>query len=78
MGDVRSINVSVLDSDSTVLVKNTTVTTTREFQSPPARHVLRIDAQDDLWTVSVAEDPHCPFSYTLYVKSKYPFTTCRA
>ena len=72
-------STSVLDSDSTTRVKNTAMITTRELQSPRAhRHVLRVGMQDDMWTVSVAEDPHCPFSYTLYVKSKCPFTTCRA
>ncbi|KAI0030611.1 hypothetical protein K488DRAFT_16771, partial [Vararia minispora EC-137] len=34
------------------------------------RQVLRIDAQDGPWTISVAENPHEPTpSYSLYVKT---------
>jgi ankyrin repeat protein len=50
-----------------------TSTSTQERQARPARgQVLRVDAQleDGPWTVGVAEDPHRPSSYTLYVKSK--------
>jgi hypothetical protein len=58
------------------------MTTTRERQSPPThREARRIDAQDDSWTVSVAENPHRlhrPSSYTLYVKSECPFTPVKS
>ncbi|THH18633.1 hypothetical protein EW146_g2400 [Bondarzewia mesenterica] len=36
---------------------------------PARRPVLRMDAQDGPWTVSVAENPHDPASYSLYVKT---------
>ncbi|KAH8987732.1 kinase-like protein [Lactarius hatsudake] len=46
------------------------MTATQERQTrPPRRQVLRVDAQDGPWTVSVAENPHHPSSYTLYVKT---------
>jgi hypothetical protein len=51
------------------------MTAAQERQPRPARRqVLRVDAQDGPWTVSVAENPHRPSSYTLYVKSECPFT----
>ena len=46
------------------------ITTQERQHRAPRRQVLRVDAQDDPWTVSVAEIPHHPSSYTLYVKSK--------
>jgi hypothetical protein len=50
------------------------MTTTGERQPRPSRRqVLRVEAQDGPWTVSVAENHHRPSSYTLYVKSEYPF-----
>ena len=50
------------------------MTATQERQPRPARRqVLRVDAQDGPWTVSVAENHH-PSSYTLYIKSECPFT----
>ncbi|KAI0042540.1 hypothetical protein FA95DRAFT_559895 [Auriscalpium vulgare] len=36
---------------------------------PVRRQVLRMDAQDGPWTVSVAENPHHPASFSLYVKT---------
>lgn len=79
--EIQNINtLSFFESDSTVHVENETpsltpsMTATRERQSRPARRqVLRVDAQDGPWTVSVAENPHHASSYTLYVKSEYPF-----
>jgi serum/glucocorticoid-regulated kinase 2 len=80
--EIQNLNtLSFFESDSTVHVENETppsptpnMTATRERQSRPARRqVLRVDAQDGPWTVSVAENPHHPSSYTLYVKSEYPF-----
>lgn len=51
------------------------MTTNRERRPQPARRqVLRVDAQDGPWTVSVAENHHRPSSYTLYIKSECPFT----
>ena len=81
--DTQNINtLSFLEFDSTIHVENTppspsisAMTATQERQPRPARRqVLRVDAQDGPWTVSVAENPHRPSSYTLYVKSKCPFT----
>jgi serum/glucocorticoid-regulated kinase 2 len=37
----------------------------------PRRPLVRIDNQDGPWTVSVAETPHDPHSYSLYVKSAF-------
>jgi len=79
--EIQNINtLSFFESDSTVHVENTpspsspVMTATQERQPRPARRqVLRVDAQDGPWTVSVAENHH-PSSYTLYVKSKCPFT----
>jgi len=80
--EIQNINtLSFFESDSTVHVENTTpspsspvMTATQERQPRPARRqVLRVDAQDGPWTVSVAEN-HRPSSYTLYVKSECPFT----
>ncbi|KAH9988915.1 hypothetical protein BJV77DRAFT_1061334 [Russula vinacea] len=46
------------------------MTAAQERQPRPARRqVLRVDAQDGPWTVSVAENHHRPSSYTLYVKT---------
>ncbi|KAH9983245.1 kinase-like domain-containing protein [Russula compacta] len=40
-----------------------------EHQTQPSHgHVLRVGAQDEWWTVRVAEDPHHPSSYILYIK----------
>ncbi|KAF8496449.1 hypothetical protein F5888DRAFT_387239 [Russula emetica] len=73
-----------VELDSTIHVENTPPgpspsifarTATQERPSRPARRqVLRVDAQDGPWTVSVAENPHPPSSYTLYVKSECSFT----
>lgn len=80
--EIQNINtLSFFESESTVHVENTTpsppspvMTATQQRQHPPARRqVLRVDAQDGPWTVSVAENHH-PSSYTLYVKSECPFT----
>jgi hypothetical protein len=77
--DSQSItSLSFFESDSTVHVENTPLSTplpamtaTPERRSRPSRRqVLRVDAQDGPWTVSVAENPHHPSSYTLYVKSE--------
>ena len=79
-GESKSITtLSFFEPDSTVHVENTppspVMTATQERQPrPPRRQVLRVDAQDGPWTVSVAENPHRPSSYTLYVKSKCQFT----
>jgi hypothetical protein len=70
--------LSFFEPDSTVHVENTppplppsTMTSAPERRSRPSRRqVLRVDAQDGPWTVSVAESPHHPSSYTLYVKSE--------
>ena len=81
--EIQNINtLSFLEVDSTVHVENTSpspsispMTATQERQPRPARRqVLRVDAQDGPWTVSVAENHHRPSSYTLYVKSECPFT----
>jgi hypothetical protein len=81
--DTQNINtLSFLEFDSTIHVENTppspsisAMTAAQERQPRPARRqVLRVDAQDGPWTVSVAENPHRPSSYTLYVKSECPFT----
>ena len=72
------ISLSFFEPDSTVHVENTPpstppppMTATPERRSRPSRRqVLRVDAQDGPWTVSVAENPHQPSSYTLYVKSE--------
>jgi hypothetical protein len=81
--DTQNINtLSFLEFDSTVHVENTPpspsispMTAAQERQPRPARRqVLRVDAQDGPWTVSVAENHHRPSSYTLYVKSECPFT----
>ena len=75
-GELASVTtLSFFEPDTTVHVENTppspTMTATQERQTrPPRRQVLRVDAQDGPWTVSVAENPHRPSSYTLYVKSK--------
>ena len=80
--EIQNINtLSFFEPDSTVHVEDTTpspsspvMTATQERQPRPARRqVLRVDAQDGPWTVSVAENHH-PSSYTLYVKSECPFT----
>ncbi|KAH9041357.1 hypothetical protein EDB85DRAFT_1858091 [Lactarius pseudohatsudake] len=74
-GESKSITtLSFFEPDSTVHVENTPpsplMTATQERQTrPPRRQVLRVDAQDGPWTVSVAENPHHPSSYTLYVKT---------
>ncbi|KAH9070725.1 hypothetical protein EDB83DRAFT_2221807 [Lactarius deliciosus] len=74
-GASKSITtLSFFEPDSTVHVENTPpsplMTATQERQTrPPRRQVLRVDAQDGPWTVSVAENPHHPSSYTLYVKT---------
>ncbi|KAI0275351.1 hypothetical protein BC834DRAFT_852429 [Gloeopeniophorella convolvens] len=65
---------SFFELDSTVHVENTPpspiMTASQDIQPRPARRqVLRMDAQDGPWTVSVAENPHDPVSYTLYVKT---------
>ena len=67
-------------TDPTVHVEDTTrspstpiptSTSTQERQARPAcGQVPRVDAQDGPWTVGVAENPHRPSSYTLYVNSK--------
>ncbi|KAH9058266.1 hypothetical protein EDB87DRAFT_1564166 [Lactarius vividus] len=73
-GESKSITtLSFFEPDSTVHVENTPpsplMTATQERQTrPPRRQVLRVDAQDGPWTVSVAENHH-PSSYTLYVKT---------
>jgi hypothetical protein len=80
--EVNINTLSFFESDSTVHIENASptsptpsMTASRERQSRPARRqVLRVDAQDGPWTVSVAENPHRPSSYTLYVKSEYPVT----
>ena len=81
--EIQNINtLSFLEVDSTVHVENSSpspsisdMTASQERQPRPARRqVLRVDAQDGPWTVSVAENHHRPSSYTLYVKSEYPFT----
>ena len=81
--ETQNINtLSFLEFDSTVHVENTPpspsvspMTAAQERQPRPARRqVLRVDAQDGPWTVSVAENHHRPSSYTLYVKSECPFT----
>ena len=81
--EAHNINtLSFLEFDSTIHVENTppspsisSMTATQERQTrPPRRQVLRVDAQDGPWTVSVAENPHRPSSFTLYVKSECPFT----
>jgi hypothetical protein len=80
--EIQNINtLSFFEPDSTVHVENPTpspssplMTATQERQPRPARRqVLRVDAQDGPWTVSVAENHH-PSSYTLYIKSECPFT----
>jgi hypothetical protein len=80
--ETQNINtLSFLEFDSTIHIENTppspsisAMTATQERQPRPARRqVLRVDAQDGPWTVSVAENPHRPSSYTLYVKSECPF-----
>lgn len=38
--------------------------------SRPRRPPVRIDAQDGLWSVSVAESPYSVRSFSLYIKSK--------
>ncbi|KAI9444542.1 hypothetical protein H4582DRAFT_2108450 [Lactarius indigo] len=74
-GESKSITtLSFFEPDSTVHVENTPpsphMTATQERQTrPPRRQVLRVDAQDGPWTVSVAENPHHPPSFTLYVKT---------
>jgi serum/glucocorticoid-regulated kinase 2 len=79
--EIQNINtLSFFETESTVHVENTApsptttvMTATQERQARPARRqVLRVDAQDGPWTVSVAENPHRPSSYTLYVKSECP------
>ena len=81
--ETQNINtLSFLEFDSTIHIENTppspsisAMTAAQERQARPARRqVLRVDAQDGPWTVSVAENPHRPSSYTLYVKSECPFT----
>ena len=81
--DTQNINtLSFLEFDSTIHIENTPpspsispMTAAQERQPRPTRRqVLRVDAQDGPWTVSVAENPHRPSSYTLYVKSECPFT----
>jgi ankyrin repeat protein len=67
-------------TDPTVHVEDTTrspstpiptPTSTQERQARPARgQTSRVDTQDGPWTVGVAEDPHRPSSYTLYVNSE--------
>jgi len=83
--EIQNINtLSFFESDTTVHVENTTpsssspvMTATQQRQHRPGRRqVLRVDAQDGPWTVSVAENHH-PSSYTLYVKSECPFTSFR-
>lgn len=75
-GELASVTtLSFFEPDTTVHVENTPpspiMTATQERQTrAPRRQVLRVDAQDGPWTVSVAENPHRPSSYTLYVKSK--------
>ena len=74
------ISLSFFEPDSTVHVENVppppspqVMTATPERRSRPSRRqVLRVDAQDGPWTVSVAENPHHQSSYTLYVKSECP------
>ncbi|KAI0299851.1 hypothetical protein BC826DRAFT_993729 [Russula brevipes] len=70
------VTLSFLEPDSTVHVENappsptSVMTAAQERQPRPARRqVLRVDAQDGPWTVSVAENPHRPSSFTLYVKT---------
>ena len=79
--EIQNISThSFSGSGSAVHVRNTTpspsapvMTATQEWQPRPARRqVLRVDAQDGPWTVSVAENH--PSSYTLYIKSECPFT----
>jgi len=79
--ELQTVNtLSFFESNSTVHVENTPpspsippMTAIQERAPRPARRqVLRVDAQDGPWTVSVAENPHRPSSYTLYVKSEYP------
>ncbi|KAI0297577.1 hypothetical protein B0F90DRAFT_1811056 [Multifurca ochricompacta] len=65
----QSITLSFFELDSTVHIENNppspVMTATQERQSRPARRqVLRVDAQDGPWTVSVAENHHHPSSYT--------------
>jgi hypothetical protein len=81
--DTQNINtLSFLEFDSTIHVENTppspsisSMTASQERQARPARRqVLRVDAQDGPWTVSVAENHHRPSSFTLYVKSECTFT----
>jgi serum/glucocorticoid-regulated kinase 2 len=75
-GELASVTtLSFFEPDTTVHVENTppspVMTATQERQArAPRRQVLRVDAQDGPWTVSVAENPHHPSSYTLYVKSE--------
>ena len=76
-GQLKGITtLSFFEPDTTVHVENTppspVMTATQERQTrAPRRQVLRVDAQDGPWTVSVAENPHHPSSYTLYVKSEF-------
>jgi serum/glucocorticoid-regulated kinase 2 len=78
--ETQNINtLSFLEFDSTIHVENTppspSISVMTASQPRPARRqVLRVDAQDGPWTVSVAENPHRPSSFTLYVKSECPFT----
>ncbi|KAF8267389.1 hypothetical protein EI94DRAFT_1801728 [Lactarius quietus] len=77
-GDLKGVTtLSFFEPDTTVHVENNppspVMTATQQERQPrnPRRQVLRVDAQDGPWTVSVAENPHHPSSssYTLYVKT---------
>ncbi|CCM07178.1 uncharacterized protein FIBRA_09519 [Fibroporia radiculosa] len=47
-----------------------TMKNSTEIQSMPTRRIpFRIDNQDGPWTISVAEMPHDPSSYSIYVKT---------
>jgi hypothetical protein len=82
--EIQNINTHTFSgSGSAVHVRKTTpslsprvMAATQGRQPRPARRqVLRVDAQDGPWTVSVAEGHHLGLSsYTLYVKSECPFT----
>ncbi|THH19587.1 hypothetical protein EW146_g1611 [Bondarzewia mesenterica] len=51
----------------------------RHNRVQPTRPVLRMDAQEGSWTASVAENPHHPTSYSLYVKMTHNLTlSCTA
>ncbi|KAI0066631.1 hypothetical protein BV25DRAFT_1412135 [Artomyces pyxidatus] len=67
------IDPSFFEPTTTVFIDSTPPSPTMKNHQEPQvrqrRQVLRMDAQDGPWTVSAAENPHDPASYSLYVKT---------